>query len=210
MSYRQIHDAAVAARQVRLPARQPATGLEDDPRLPSQKKARQGRRRPDPLAEVWDGEDCADPEVGPRYPGDLRCSKRSGGAIPRSPSAFGARWSGGCAPGARWSGRNWMSSSARSTSPAVLVCPDFTDTSALVASTVAGVVLGHRLYHFPAWRSPGFEHAPMLCSAARALSRWPRVCRMRCGDLAVHLESIAAIASRRGLLQSWTATRRRI
>ena len=35
-----------------------ATGyrIEDDPRLPSQKKAPRGRRRPDPLADVWDGE----------------------------------------------------------------------------------------------------------------------------------------------------------
>src|SRR3981081_618964 len=35
-----------------------ATGyrIEDDPRLPSQKKAPRGRRRPDPLAEVWDDE----------------------------------------------------------------------------------------------------------------------------------------------------------
>jgi hypothetical protein len=35
-----------------------ATGyrIEDDPRLPSQKRAPRGRRRPDPLAEVWDGE----------------------------------------------------------------------------------------------------------------------------------------------------------
>jgi len=30
--------------------------IETDPRLPSQKKAPRGRRRPDPLAEVWDAE----------------------------------------------------------------------------------------------------------------------------------------------------------
>jgi hypothetical protein len=36
----------------------PATGyrIEADPRLPSQKKAPRGRRRPDPLADVWDAE----------------------------------------------------------------------------------------------------------------------------------------------------------
>ena len=30
--------------------------IEADPRLPSQKKAPRGRRRPDPLAGVWDSE----------------------------------------------------------------------------------------------------------------------------------------------------------
>jgi hypothetical protein len=35
-----------------------ATGyrIENDPRLPSQKKAPRGLRRPDPVASVWDGE----------------------------------------------------------------------------------------------------------------------------------------------------------
>ena len=55
MIYRQTHDAAVAAAKSGFSR---ATGyrIEDDPRLPSQKKAPRGRRRPDPLAEVWDGE----------------------------------------------------------------------------------------------------------------------------------------------------------
>jgi hypothetical protein len=35
-----------------------ATGyrIENDPRLPSQKKAPRGRRRPDPVGGVWDSE----------------------------------------------------------------------------------------------------------------------------------------------------------
>jgi hypothetical protein len=37
-------------------AGQPATALRMIRRRPSQKKAPRGRRRPDPLAEVWDGE----------------------------------------------------------------------------------------------------------------------------------------------------------
>ena len=50
MSYRQTHDAAVAAAKAGFST---ATGyrIEDDPRLPSQKKAPRGRRRPDPLGE---------------------------------------------------------------------------------------------------------------------------------------------------------------
>ena len=55
MSYRQTHDTAIAAAKSGFST---ATGyrIEDDPRLPSQKKAPRGRRRPDPLAEVWDAE----------------------------------------------------------------------------------------------------------------------------------------------------------
>ena len=33
-----------------------AARLDADPRLPSQKRAPRGRRRPDPLAPYWDGE----------------------------------------------------------------------------------------------------------------------------------------------------------
>src|ERR1700756_1745898 len=55
MTYRQSKDTTVAAAKSGFSR---ATGyrIEDDPRLPSQKKAPRGRRRPDPLAEVWDGE----------------------------------------------------------------------------------------------------------------------------------------------------------
>src|SRR2546428_5954011 len=55
MSYRQTHDPAVAAAKAGFST---ATGyrIENDPRLPSQKKAPRGRRRPDPLADVWDAE----------------------------------------------------------------------------------------------------------------------------------------------------------
>src|SRR2546428_1061130 len=55
MSSRQTHDTAVAAAKAGFST---ATGyrIEIDPRLPSQKKAPRGRRRPDPLTEIWDGE----------------------------------------------------------------------------------------------------------------------------------------------------------
>src|SRR5450755_3795395 len=55
MTYRHTQDAAIAAAKSGF---RRATGyrIEDDPRLPSQKKAPRGRRRPDPLADVWDGE----------------------------------------------------------------------------------------------------------------------------------------------------------
>ena len=55
MSSRQTHDVTVAAAKAGFST---ATGyrIENNPRLPSQKKAPRGRRRPDPLADVWDSE----------------------------------------------------------------------------------------------------------------------------------------------------------
>jgi hypothetical protein len=55
MSMRQSERASVAAAKAGFAA---STGyrIERDPRLPSQKKAPRIRRRPDPLADVWDSE----------------------------------------------------------------------------------------------------------------------------------------------------------
>ena len=52
---RQNHGPAIAAAKAGFST---ATGyrIESDPRLPSQKKKPRGRRRPDPLAGVWDSE----------------------------------------------------------------------------------------------------------------------------------------------------------
>ena len=55
MTYRQSKDAATAAAKSGF-SRSTGYRIEDDPRLPSQKKALRGRRRPDPLSEVWDSE----------------------------------------------------------------------------------------------------------------------------------------------------------
>jgi membrane fusion protein, heavy metal efflux system len=65
MSYRQTHDAAVAAAKASFSK---ATGyrIENDPRLPSQKKAPRGRRRPDPLGDVWDSEIVPTGAIGSR------------------------------------------------------------------------------------------------------------------------------------------------
>src|SRR5260370_12118790 len=55
MSFRQTETASVAASKAGFAA-STAYRLERDPRLPSQKKGLRGRRRPDPLAGVWDSE----------------------------------------------------------------------------------------------------------------------------------------------------------
>src|SRR6266542_6943214 len=55
MSMRQSERASVAAAKAGFAA---STGyrIDRNPRLPSQKKAPRDRRRPDPLADVWDSE----------------------------------------------------------------------------------------------------------------------------------------------------------
>lgn len=55
MQFRKSAATAVAAAKAGF---SPATAyrLEKNPRLPSQKKEPRGRRRPDPLESVWDGE----------------------------------------------------------------------------------------------------------------------------------------------------------
>src|SRR5690349_10590452 len=55
MRLRQTERPAVAAAKAGFSA-SAAYRLEQDPRLPSQKKPPRGRRRPDPLAAVWDSE----------------------------------------------------------------------------------------------------------------------------------------------------------
>jgi hypothetical protein len=55
MSFRQSETPTVAAAKAGFSAAT-AYRIEEDPRLPSQKKAPRNRRRRDPLAAVWDSE----------------------------------------------------------------------------------------------------------------------------------------------------------
>jgi hypothetical protein len=55
MSFRQTETPAVAAAKAGF-ATSSFYRFEHDPRMPSQKKVPRGRRRPDPLGEVWDSE----------------------------------------------------------------------------------------------------------------------------------------------------------
>src|SRR6267142_1833871 len=132
MSSRQTHDAAVAAAKAGFST---ATGyrIENDPRLPSQKKAPRGRRRPDPLAEVWDS------EIVPGIRGTLERRIRGWRALAGPEQDVICR---------------------QEHEPGRLGLSDFTDTSAL-GIAIAGVALTHRLYHFRLAFS-GFEHAHVV------------------------------------------------
>ncbi|MGH6985027.1 MAG: IS21 family transposase [Stellaceae bacterium] len=158
MTYRQTHDVAVAALKSGFSR---ATGyrIGDDPRLPSQKKAPRGRRRPDPLAEVWDSEIVPMLATAPgvRAVAVLEELRR------RHPEI---------APGIRRTLerriRTWRALAGperevifrQEHEPGRLGLSDFTDTSAL-GVTVSGVALDHRLYHFRLAFS-GFEHAHVV------------------------------------------------
>src|SRR6266567_1217394 len=158
MSYRQTHETAVAAAKAGF---SPASGyrIENDPRLPSQKKAPRGRRRPDPLADVWDREVVPilnatpgiraiavlaeirrrHPEIGPGIRRTLERRMRAWRALagPEQDVIF-----------------------RQEHEPGRLGLSDFTDTSALGIS-IGGDPLDHRLYHFRVAFS-GFEHAHVV------------------------------------------------
>jgi hypothetical protein len=55
MNLRRSHSPAIAGAKAGF-STAAAYRIEKDPRLPSQKKACRGRRRADPLANVWDNE----------------------------------------------------------------------------------------------------------------------------------------------------------
>src|SRR5450631_1497246 len=158
MTYRHSKDATVAAAKSGFSR---ATGyrIADDPRLPSRKKAPRGRRRPDPLADVWDSEIVPilkatpgiraiavldeirrrHPEIGPGIRRTLERRMRGWRALagPEQDVIF-----------------------RQEHEPGRLGLSDFTDTNVL-GVTIAGVLLEHRLYHFRLAFS-GFEHAHVV------------------------------------------------
>ena len=158
MIYRQSNDTAVAAAKAGFST---ATGyrIEEDPRLPSQKTALRGRRRPDPLAAVWDTEIVPILQAAPglRAIAVLEEIRRRhpqiSPTIRRTLERRMRAWRALCGPEQDVIFR-------QEHEPGRLGLSDFTDTSAL-GITVAGILLGHRLYHFRLAFS-GFEHAHVV------------------------------------------------
>jgi len=158
MSIRKTHDTAVAAAKAGF---SPATGyrIEDDPRLPSQRRAPRGRRRPDPLAAVWDAEIVPILKSAP----GLRAIAVLGEIRRRHPEI---------GPGIRRTlerrMRAWRALAGpeqdvifrQEHAPGRLGLSDFTDTNVL-GVRIAGVLLDHRLYHFRLAFS-GFAHAHVV------------------------------------------------
>ncbi len=145
MCSRQTHDTAIAAAKAGF-STATAYRIEGDPRLPSQKKVPRARRRPDPLADVWDAEILPILEAAP----GIRAIAVLAEIRRRYPQI---------SPGIRRTlerrMRTWRALAGpeqdvmfrQEHPPGRLGLSDFTDTSAL-GVMVAGVVLAHRLYHF--------------------------------------------------------------
>jgi hypothetical protein len=158
MTFRQTHDATSAAGRSGF-SRASGYRIEDDPRLPSQKKAPRGRRRPDPLATLWDSEIVPILKAAP----GIRAIAVLEEVCRRHPEI-----SANIRRTLERRMRTWRALAGperdvifrQEHAPGRLGLSDFTDTSVL-GVTVARVVLDHRLYHF---RLPfsGFEHAHVV------------------------------------------------
>lgn len=133
--------------------------IEQDPRLPSQKKPPRERRRPDPLAEIFEA------EVVPLLKG-------APGVRPVAVFEEIRRRHPELAPGVRRTLerriRDWRAVHGQERDvvfrqvhePGRLGLSDFTDMQGM-GVTVGGIALDHRLYHFRLACS-GFEHAHVI------------------------------------------------
>ena len=158
MSFRQAETPTIAAAKAGFSAAT-AYRIEQDPRLPSQKKAPRVRRRPDPLAAVWDS------EVVPllkRAPGlrpvaifdeIRRRHPEIGGGIRRTLERRIRSWRA-------LNGAEQDVIFRQEHPPGRLGLSDFTDMTDHGIS-IAGVPLEHRLYHFRLAFS-GWEHAHVV------------------------------------------------
>lgn len=133
--------------------------IEGDPRLPSQKKAPRGRRRPDPLAEIFDAEvvPMLQNAPGMRPVAVFEEMQRRHPTLRESVRRTLER---------RIRGWRALNGEEREVifrqvhEPGRMGLSDFTDMGDL-GITVAGVPLDHRLYHFRLACS-GFEHAHVI------------------------------------------------
>jgi hypothetical protein len=158
MKSRQTSAPAIAAAKAGF-SRATSYRIEADPRLPSQKKAPRGRRRPDPLADLWDAEILPILKAAP----GIRAIGVLGEMRRRHPELN---------PGIRRTlerrMRAWRALAGpeqdvifrQEHEPGRLGLSDFTETGELGIS-IAGIVLEHRLYHFRLAFS-GFAHAHVV------------------------------------------------
>src|SRR5882672_7431869 len=158
MTFRQTETPTIAAAKAGCSAAT-AYRIEQDPRLPSQKKAPRGRRRRDPLAEVWDSEVVpllkSAPGLRPVAIFDeiRRRHPEIGAGVRRTLERRIRVWRA-------LNGAEQDVIFRQSHPPGRLGLSDFTDMGDHGVS-IAGVPLDHRLYHFRLAFS-GWEHAHVV------------------------------------------------
>ena len=153
------------------------------------------RRRPDPLADIFEAEVVPLLKAAP----GLRAGRRlrGDGAAPPRPRrpASAAPWSGASAPGVRCMAQDQEVIFRQVHEPGRMGLSDFTDMGdarhldrrrrrSITGSTISG------------WPIPA-SSTPMSCSAARATWLWPKGCRTPCGRSAARRASTAPTACRR-------------
>ena len=158
MSFRQADAPTIAAAKAGF-STATAYRIEQDLRLPSQKRSPRGRRRQDPLAAVWDSEVVpllnSVPGLRPVAIFDeiRRCHPEIGAGIRRTLERRIRAWRA-------LNGAEQDVIFRQQHPPGRLGLSDFTDMSDHGIS-VAGVALDHRLYHFRLAFS-GWEHAHVV------------------------------------------------
>ncbi len=158
MKYRQTHAAPTAAAKAGF-STTTAYRLEDDPMPPSRKAAARGRRRPDPLGEIFDAEvvPLLIAAPGLRSFGIFEEMRRRHPELAESVRRTLERRV------RMWRALNGAPQEVifrQTHEPGRMGLSDFTDM-ADAAVTVAGDLLDHRLYHFRLVYS-GFEHAHVI------------------------------------------------
>jgi hypothetical protein len=158
MTHRQIHTVSVAAAKAGISQ---GTGyrLQADPTLPSQKKTPRSRRRPDPLADIFETEVVPLLRSSPGlravavYEELLRRHPELGTGIRRTLERRIRAWNAEHGPEQEVMFR-------QTHAPGKMGLSDFTAMGKLRV-TIAGEALEHRLYHFRLAYS-GFQHAHVV------------------------------------------------
>lgn len=158
MKHRQTDPMPVAAARAGFSVAT-AYRIAGDPRPPSEKRIPRGRRRPDPLADVFDAEVVPMLEAGPGLRPIaileelLRRHPELGAGVRRTLERRIRQWRALHGPERELIFRQVHE-------PGRMGLSDFTDLSGL-GVTIAGVPLSHRLYHFRLVFS-GFEHGHVV------------------------------------------------
>jgi hypothetical protein len=158
MKFRRTETPPVAAAKASFSA-STAYRLEKDPRLPSQKQAARGRRRPDPLGNLFDAEVVPMLRAAPGirviaiFDELLRRHPALGAGVRRTLERRVRAWRA-------IHGEEQEVIFRQVHEPGRVGLSDFTDMGD-AAITIAGAPLDHRLYHFRLAYS-GFEHAHVV------------------------------------------------